>query len=1366
MESGAQMMKRWFMKGLLTVILFGSLAEVETAQAQEVQKPKKVYDLEPIVDYLVPPRSLMRLDGDWLSYLQKEEHIAVTNRKGEARTNYRVEPFDPAAVTWRTKRLPDPKNDFFWNRAHYKRNFVLDHDQAQQAVLFRCEVIGNQYELLINGEKAAYVPQSLGITQEHDITPWIREGTNEVYLIMKRYGGTGWWEDRPDGLAGMGIRTVPYLELRDKVAVEDVYITTKVSPQKIFQAHVTLRNHHPRPMTVTLTPSIEGGWTGTAQHVTVPAGTNVVVELEQPWDDVELWSPVSPKLYYASFKVEADGKTLDVVRERFGFRELTIQGIRMYLNGIPFMMRRCGLGMDIGEPAENVRKRIALLRSRGCVGSRIFYPNHMERLARICDEEGHLVSTCPQIGWGPAYRTEKFWAIYYEIIREQVVTLRNHPSIIVWGLGNEFGFCYGGGFENADLAKRTIEKQWAAGKLVEQLDPTRPWTCYGSAEMGYPNREDEGPMPIASVHYPMGATPDWARYPVIGYWFANGGGGWQGMVRRKKPHSVSEDLYHGLQDNHGGISKLAGDTHYTPEGYAAAIHKYCSVYADGYYTGHLFGWEPWAIGTQDENCLLFQNGRGPVHPDYLISSPDPFLNLYASEPEKRTYYVFNQWFTDITGGTLTREEKWNGKRVSLTQKKIDIPAGERHEEVLEIVTPKTKKSGLYEVTYTLSNNGKVLTTRTFQYPSFVRGYTLKIPSGTALVATTNSVLWRFDYPKGKHLSADSAIKAGAKQIIVEKPLLVADGTALQTFVRAGGKVLNARFYPGAWSPIPATGKERMSSQMFRRSEDHMKDAFDASLDAWRGDPTDTSKWKDTEYTVSIFAYVKPKEDSLVLYDVGFSKGVTHANILWAYQGRGGWLLNTTSAVRKYDCEPAAPALLQSLVNELDAFEPDPVSKKVVALNIESTYTKFLVENGFTIATRPTPNPKDMVLFIDAENKPLDARANRAIEQYTKLGTDIVLFNMAAETNTPLSKALKIGWKHFETQRCLRPWGDESWEKCDHGPKFVTRRHNHGILQGICNDWLLTKDLGDMWTWGRQAMGSLYHVGMFKEHSMVMNGVIEPQPGFVGELLTDEPCMALSPMGKGRILYSTLDMNALLEKYGEKFCYLTRAFFNNLGAATTPYEKVVATYQTVDFKKYMNRTLWNNPAYANEKGETEPTAIFEKDFDLRYFPVNQCGWSLQARNYCPVEPFPKDPVVLGDIPFQIVDPETNNRKAVLALTGDTKEVNILLPSGTKAKRIHFLGGKHHGCKDLSIGIDNHPATHFQNKSKDDFPHPGHLNAELGEHVSTACYFPDEKGKEYRLLKWYVENPEPNKPIQHIKLRIESGKLQILAITLEK
>lgn len=188
----------------------------------------------------------------------------------------------------------------------------------------------------------------------------------------------------------------------------------------------------------------------------------------------DLWSPSSPSLYTIKFEIDFAGQK-QVLADRFGFRffEFKKQG-PFYLNGERLLLKGthrhedfAGVGAAETEPM--ILEEMKLIKNMGANFIRLGHYQQSERVLELCDSLGLLV--WEEIPWcrgglgGESYQGQA-----RNMLSNMITQHHNHPSVIVWGLGNEND--WPGDFETFDKeAIRLFMKE--LHDLAHQLDPSR-----------------------------------------------------------------------------------------------------------------------------------------------------------------------------------------------------------------------------------------------------------------------------------------------------------------------------------------------------------------------------------------------------------------------------------------------------------------------------------------------------------------------------------------------------------------------------------------------------------------------------------------------------------------------------------------------------------------------------------------------------------------------------------------------------------------------------------------------------------------------------------------------------------------------------
>ena len=230
------------------------------------------------------------------------------------------------------------------------------------------------------------------------------------------------------------------------------------------------------------------------RELTLEPGQAAPLAFIRAWSDPVLWGPGSAKLYTLAVETRdaATGKRLDLLRERFGFRECWVDGDRLYFNGAPVRLKgstcQGGGGVNVGD----------VQWSRGTP-----YPDFM-------DEFGYLVSFSMAAIFNSSSRhnvdRDQFWQSARRNVLAGAARYGNHPSIIAWDLSNEWlSFLdYGGG----DPQKGARRFQ-ALGRALKEFDPSR-WSFFNGDE------DLHGLHDVFSMHYMLEAAHP---HPVSGFGF-------------------------------------------------------------------------------------------------------------------------------------------------------------------------------------------------------------------------------------------------------------------------------------------------------------------------------------------------------------------------------------------------------------------------------------------------------------------------------------------------------------------------------------------------------------------------------------------------------------------------------------------------------------------------------------------------------------------------------------------------------------------------------------------------------------------------------------------------------------------------------
>lgn len=191
-------------------------------------------------------------------------------------------------------------------------------------------------------------------------------------------------------------------------------------------------------------------------------------------ENPQLWSPDSPVLYTLKTVVyDHSGKPSDEQITKFGFREARFEAATgFWLNGRNIKLKGVCLHQDAGSlgvavPDEVWLRRLKALKAIGCNAVRCSHNPPSPEFLDLCDSLGLLVIDEAFDKWKAGYYSASFDEHARRDITDMVLRDRNHPSVIVWSIGNEVT-------EALLTSDEGVERARFLHDIVKALDPTRP----------------------------------------------------------------------------------------------------------------------------------------------------------------------------------------------------------------------------------------------------------------------------------------------------------------------------------------------------------------------------------------------------------------------------------------------------------------------------------------------------------------------------------------------------------------------------------------------------------------------------------------------------------------------------------------------------------------------------------------------------------------------------------------------------------------------------------------------------------------------------------------------------------------------------
>ena len=340
----------------------------------------------------------------------------------------------------------------------YRRTFDLPADWKGQEVFFHVGSATSNLSLWVNGKYVGYSEDSK-IAAVFNITKYLKPGKNLIAMQIMRWCDGSYLEDQ-DFWRFTGIAREVYLYARPKAYIEDLTMTqdwvvdSKRGILK-FDAKTTGK------AIATAKIIFDDG------QISSEFDANHEIYLNA----VKPWSAETPNLYTVLVTLKQGDKVLEVINQRVGFRHIEIKGGQLLINGQPILIKgadRHELDPDGGYivSLERMIQDIKIMKYLNINAVRTCHYPDDPRWYDLCDEYGiYLTAESNLESHGMGYREqtlakrEDFEKAHLERQEGNMCSFKNHPSIIVWSLGNEAG--YGPNFEKA--------YDW-----VKAYDSTRP----------------------------------------------------------------------------------------------------------------------------------------------------------------------------------------------------------------------------------------------------------------------------------------------------------------------------------------------------------------------------------------------------------------------------------------------------------------------------------------------------------------------------------------------------------------------------------------------------------------------------------------------------------------------------------------------------------------------------------------------------------------------------------------------------------------------------------------------------------------------------------------------------------------------------
>jgi beta-galactosidase len=358
----------------------------------------------------------------------------------------------------------------------YRRQFSVPNHWDGRDVFIVFDGVQSAFYIWVNGQKVGY-SQGSRTPAEFNITPYLKTGENTLAVEVYRWSDGSYLEDQ-DFWRLSGIYRNVYLWSTPKSHIRDFVITSTLNntfENGIFSLKAELRDPLGSASLLEYTMLDRQGREvlSGSQQLNNDHGEWLTTQ-EQRIAEVNSWNAETPYLYDLLLVLkDARGNTLEVIPQKVGFRRVDIAAGRLLINGQAVLFK--GVNRHEHHPErghyvtrEDMIRDIKLMKQNNINAVRTsHYPNAPEWY-RLCDEHGIYLINEGNIethGFGNhnnnLLSNHPDWKeAHIDRVKRMVHRDRNHPSVVIWSLGNESG----------DGPNVKAVYDW-----VKETDPSRPF---------------------------------------------------------------------------------------------------------------------------------------------------------------------------------------------------------------------------------------------------------------------------------------------------------------------------------------------------------------------------------------------------------------------------------------------------------------------------------------------------------------------------------------------------------------------------------------------------------------------------------------------------------------------------------------------------------------------------------------------------------------------------------------------------------------------------------------------------------------------------------------------------------------------------
>jgi beta-galactosidase len=427
------------------------------------------------------------------------------------------------------KKVP-PFIPHYWNPVgSYKRNFDIPSDWKNKEIFLHFGAVSSAFYVWVNENLVGYSEDSK-VPAEFNITKYIKRGKNSLALEVYRWSDGSYLEDQ-DFFRLSGIQRTVFLHARPKTYIKDFFAIGDLDKNYndgLLKVDVSLKSTVANNDEFVVDASL---FEGTQKLFTESEDVKLSddkasVNFNKNIPGIKKWSAEKPNLYSLVLSLkDKNGKIFESLSTKIGFRKVEIVNSQLLVNGVAILIKGTNMhehddinGHVISE--ETILKDIKVMKSNNLNAMRTSHYPQQELWYEMCDKYGlYLIDEADIESHGMGYDKDvtladkpEWAAAHIDRMQRMVERDKNHPSVIIWSMGNEAGdghtFLSGYKWIKGRDASRPVQYERAEKETNAPERHTDIWcdmyATIGEIEAYARNAKNDRPMIMCEYAHAMG----------------------------------------------------------------------------------------------------------------------------------------------------------------------------------------------------------------------------------------------------------------------------------------------------------------------------------------------------------------------------------------------------------------------------------------------------------------------------------------------------------------------------------------------------------------------------------------------------------------------------------------------------------------------------------------------------------------------------------------------------------------------------------------------------------------------------------------------------------------------------------------------